>query len=91
MISNCGFPDRSQFQVVSLWIKRVARLMRTEVVGEIYAAQGRFLHSAHGRVRPAVASYIQSLEKAGAEIATRMKLSGTTERMLGRDFFGHNV
>lgn len=91
MISNCGFPDRSQFQVVSLWIKRVARLMRTEVIGEIYATQGRFLTAPTEEVRPAVASYLRFLEKAGAEIATSMKLSETTESLLGRDFMSPNV
>ena len=63
--------------------------MRTEVVGEIYAAQRKF-DRAHGRAPPP-ASYIQSLEKAGAEIATRMKLSETTESRLGLDFFAPNV
>lgn len=27
MISNCGFNDRDEFQVISLWIKRVAQKM----------------------------------------------------------------
>ena len=38
-------------------------------------------------LRPAVISYIQSLEKAGAEIATSMKLSETTESLLGAGFY----
>lgn len=91
MISNCGFPDRSQFQVVSLWIKCVARLMRAEVIGEIYATQGRFLTAPTEEVRPAVASYLRFLEKAGAEIATHMNLSETTENLLRRDFMSPNV
>ena len=91
MISNCGFPDRSQFEVVSLWIKRVARMMRTDVIAEIYATQGRLLTAPTEELRPAVTSYIQSLERAGAEIATRMKLSETTETLLGRDFISPNA
>jgi multimeric flavodoxin WrbA len=86
IISNCGFPDRSQFEVISLWIKRVAMMMQTDLICEIYATQGRLLCDPPEGLAPAVADYLRALEKAGSEIATRKRLSGETEHILGEDY-----
>ena len=40
VISNSGFPEQSHFQVLKLLFKRIARNMRTEVIGEIYRGGG---------------------------------------------------
>ncbi|TGE31009.1 flavodoxin family protein [Desulfosporosinus sp. Sb-LF] len=82
LISSCGYPDRSEFDVTSLWIKRVAQKMRMKLVGEIYATQGKFLTSPTEELRPIISNYLQLLEKAGAEIATDMKFSPTTYKLL---------
>jgi hypothetical protein len=82
MISNCGFPDRSQFQVISLWINRVAATMRTHLLGEIYAQQGRFLAAAPDELRPALTDYLKLLENAGKEISVGMRLSEATAELL---------
>jgi hypothetical protein len=84
MMSNCGFPDRSQFQVVSLWINRVAAAMQTDLIGEIYAPQGRFLTATPDELRPALADYLGLLEAAGKEAATNMRLSDLTAKSLRR-------
>jgi putative NADPH-quinone reductase len=86
MMSNCGFPDRSQFQVVSLWIKRVAAMMQTNLIGEIYAVQGKLLSNPTDELRPAIDRYLKLLESAGKEIALNLKLSETTENLLQYDF-----
>ncbi|WP_094604004.1 hypothetical protein SPSIL_044320 [Sporomusa silvacetica DSM 10669] len=85
MISNCGYPERSHFQVISLWIERLALNMLTEVIGEIYIPQGPFLNLPAEALQPLTAScpqlvdnianYLQLLEKAGKEIATDSMLS----------------
>lgn len=82
MMSSCGYPDRSEFEVTSLWIKKVAQKMHMELIGEIYATQGKFLTDPPEDLRPVVSNYLQLLEKAGKEIATNMKLSATTEKLL---------
>lgn len=86
MISNCGFPDRDEFQVVSLWIKRVAQKMHMELIGEIYATQGKLLTSPPEGLQSAISNYLLLLEKAGREIATNMNLSELTEKQLLQNF-----
>jgi len=85
MISNCGFPDRDEFQVVSLWIKRVAQKMHMELIGEIYATQVRFLTSPPEGLQ-SISNYLLLLEKAGREIAADMNLSELTEKQLLQNF-----
>jgi hypothetical protein len=87
MISSCGHPDRSQFDVTSLWIRRLAKKMNMELIGEIYATQGKFLNDPPENLRPLVSNYLQLLEKAGEEIVADMKLSADTEKFLQRNFF----
>jgi putative NADPH-quinone reductase len=86
MISNCGFPDRDEFQVVSLWIKKVAQKMRTDLIGEIYATQGKYLTSPPEELLSEINDYLLVLESAGKEIATEMKLSETTDKKLKQGF-----
>lgn len=86
MISNCGYADRSQFQVVSLWIKRVASLMQTVLLGEIYAVQGKRLSSPSEEIHPAVDNYLKLLQNAGKEIVLNLKWSESTENLLNCDF-----
>lgn len=86
MISSCGFPDRDEFQVVSLWIKRVAQKMHMELIGEIYATQGKFLTSPLEELQ-SISNYLLLLEKAGREIATNMNLSELTEKQLLQNYF----
>lgn len=86
MISSCGFPDRDEFQVISLWIKKVAQKMNMELVGEIYATQGKYLASPPDDLMPFVSDYLLLLEEAGREIASEMKLSDKTEKRLLQNF-----
>ena len=85
MISNCGFPDRSQFEVISLWMKRVAAMMGTAVIAEIYATQGRLLCDPPQELKETAAGYLHDLEQAGSEIASGGKLSAETVERLQRD------
>lgn len=91
MIANCGYPESSQFQVISHWIKRVARNMSTEVIGEIYASQGALLNGQVEELRPITSNYLQVLEVAGKEIATDMKLSEETKKLLIPNFIPNEI
>lgn len=86
MISNCGFPDKSEFEVVSHWFKKVVLKMHTEIAGEIYVTQGKFLTSQEEKLSSIISSYINHLEKAGKEIATNIKLSESTKKILEQNF-----
>lgn len=85
MVSNCGFPDRSQFDVVSLWINRVAALLRTEVAAEIYTASGHILTRTAEEQKKSRQAYLNLLEECGKEIAGTMKLKEETKIKLKKD------
>lgn len=91
MIANCGYPEKSQFQVISHWIQRVARNMHTEVIGEIYASQGALLSTRVDEVLPIIANYLQVLKTAGKEIVTAMRLSQETKELLEQNFIPDEI
>jgi len=84
VISNCGFPDQSQFQVLQLYFRRVARNMHSEVIAELYRAAGGLLTIPDDRLRPFVESYKALVRKAGAEVVKNGKLSSETAGELER-------
>lgn len=87
MMSNCGFPERSHFQAMSHWVQRASLNMQTELLGEIYAAQGGLL----SLELPQVKSYRQWLKKAGGEIALGQALSAETRQALEQPFLPDDV
>lgn len=87
MMSNCGFPERSHFQAISHWVQRAALNMQTELLGEIYAAQGGLLPLE----LPQVKSYLQWTKKAGCEIARGQALSTETRQALEHSFLPDDV
>lgn len=91
MISNCGYPERSNFQVISHWIRRIARNADTEVIGEIYASQGALLSTQVEELRPIIFNYLQALEKAGKEIVSDMRLSEGTKKLLEQNFISDEI
>jgi len=91
LISNSGFPERSHFQVISHWIKRAALNMNTEVLGEIYAAQGGLLGAQVEALEPIISNYLLYLEKAGREIVAEMKILEETEKALAQNFIPDEI
>jgi multimeric flavodoxin WrbA len=76
VISSCAMPEQSNFQVLRLYFRRMARTMHTEVVGEIYlGAAGLLLLSAKElRFKPMVNKYKELLQAAGRELAETGKI-----------------
>lgn len=91
MISNCGYPERTQFQVISHWIQRHARNINTELLCEIYSSQGVLLSVRDGELGAVVSMYLQSLKNAGKEIATNMKLKKETKETLEQKFIPDEI
>ena len=91
MISNCGYPERSHFQVISHWIQRAALNMHTEVIGEIYTPQGGLLNITSGELSTIIQQYIHHLETAGKEIVTDMKISANTAKQLEQNFIPDEI
>jgi multimeric flavodoxin WrbA len=86
VIANGGYPERTNFQVLELLMKRAARNFNMEVIAEIYKPQGVLLTSKIKRLQPKIEYYKKLLNKAGQEVTMDMKLSGETERLLEEDF-----
>ena len=60
MMANCGFPERSHFQVISHWLKRLARNLNAQIIGEIYVPQGALLSVRDNEVGIVVANYLKA-------------------------------
>ena len=84
VLSNCGFPEQSQFQVLSLWARRVARNMNGRLVAEIYRGGGGVLGIKHPMVEPLIDAYLALLRQAGREIAEYERISDETQKALER-------
>ena len=78
VISTCGFPEQSQFQVLKLLFRRMARNLQGELVAEIYRAQGNLLTIPHETITPIVENYQKIVEKAGRETVVNGKISEAT-------------
>ena len=82
VISNCGFPEQSHFQVLRLVFKRLAWLMHSEVIAEIYRGGGTILTLDRPALRAPVERYRQLLRKAGREVVANRRLSDETAARL---------
>jgi multimeric flavodoxin WrbA len=78
MISSCGYPEQSQFQVIRLWFKRFSRNFDMEIAGEIYRSWGWLLKGQDDELKPRIDAYKSLLKKAGREVAGSLKLSEET-------------
>ncbi|MFH1845985.1 MAG: flavodoxin family protein [Candidatus Omnitrophota bacterium] len=84
VISNCGFPEQSQFTVLQLLFKRVARNMHSEVIAEIYCGEGELLKQSNPKLKPILDKYKDVLRRAGREVVEQAKLSEETIEDLKR-------
>lgn len=82
VISNCGFPEQSHFQVISHYFKRVARNMGSEVVAEIYRGGGELLRNKNILLMPILFKYKRLLKRAGKEVVQNLSLSEKTKAEL---------
>ncbi|MHC5076197.1 MAG: flavodoxin family protein [Planctomycetota bacterium] len=91
VISNCGFPEKSHFQVLKLLFKRVARNMNTEVLGEIYRSGGAILAEHPVMLKPLIYRYKQLVQKAGVQIVENGGISEELQTLLGKPLLPENV
>jgi len=85
MVSNCGFPDRSQFDVVSLWINKIAKMLQVDLLTEFYATSGKILSQASDKEIKHRDNYFQYLTKCGGEILKYGKLSDELKALVNQD------
>lgn len=82
VISNCGFPEQSHFQVLRLLFRRIARNMGSRLVAEIYRGGGALLAQHPLFLKPLVWRYKKLVEKAGYEVVKTGKISDDTAAKL---------
>jgi len=78
VISNCGSPEQSHFQVLKLLFKRITRSIHSEVIAEIYRGGGEILREHPLILKPFVWKYKRLLRKAGQEVVKNLRLSKET-------------
>jgi multimeric flavodoxin WrbA len=84
VISTCGFPESSAFQVLKFLFPRIARSLNADYLGGIYRSGGGFLAVDEPALAPIIDDYKALVRTAGAEIATTMTLSEETAEKLER-------
>lgn len=84
VISNCGYPEQSHFQVLRLLFKRIARNMHSEVVAEIYRGGGAVLTDVNLPffLKPIIWKYNRLLRQAGQEVVEKGRLSDELKEQL---------
>lgn len=91
VLSNSAFPEPSQFQVVSLLHRRMARNFHTEVIAEIYRGAGGLLRGFVPELQPVVDEYMAILRKAGREIVLSSRIVEETQQALTKPLIPSDV
>ncbi len=91
VISNCGYPEQTHFQVVDLFFRRLARNAHSEVVAAIYRGGGELLQSDIPALEPLIQRYKELLRKAGREVAAKLELSLETKRELEKPLVSYEA
>jgi hypothetical protein len=87
VISNCGFPQQSHFQVLRLLFRRVARNIHADLIAEIYRDGGALLTSPVIELRPIVERYKDVVRHAGREVVENSRISAETIAKLEEPLF----
>ena len=82
VISNSGFPEQSQFQVLRLLFRRVARNASCELAGEIYRGGGELFSVKSQWIAHLLAGYKALLRNAGRELVETGRISDATTARL---------
>lgn len=79
VISNCGFPEQTHFEVLKVLFRRMARNFHTEVIAEIYRGEGEMLKVGSIFLKPILYKYKKLLQRCGREIVESGALSAETK------------
>jgi multimeric flavodoxin WrbA len=85
VIATCGFPERSQFQVLELLFRRISRNMHSVLVAEIYRSQGNLLTLEQEMLKPIQEDYLSIVTKAGEEVVKAGRILEATQEALDKD------
>jgi len=84
VMSNCGFPEMSHFQVVQLLFQRIARNMHSQVIAEIYRPAGEILRHKNPALLPFLLPYKKLLKKVGKAIVEQGAIPDDLQEKLNK-------
>jgi len=84
VISNCAFPEQSQFQVLHHIFQRVTRSFHSNIVAEIYRGEGSILSDPPAAYKPLIWKYRKLVKRAGREVVENGSISDDTISQLER-------
>lgn len=83
VISNAGLPEQANFEVESLFFRRLARTFHTELIAEIYRGEGEVFRGKNNiMLKPLIGKYKKVLRSAGKELVENQMLSEKTVKEL---------
>lgn len=84
LISNYGFPEQDQFELLRLYCKRMKTNNKADILAEIYRSQGELLQEDSPELASIISGYKAVLKKAGQEIVQTNGLSNETREELDK-------
>ena len=81
-VCSCDLPGSKNFEHVSLYMKRVAFDLRTELAAEIYQCEARLMRWPTAAAETLIRVQEQVWRRAGEELAEKGALSARTEKQL---------
>ncbi len=90
-MSNSGFPGQSNFDVLKVLFRRLARNKQSELIAEIYRDKGPLLGFNDKNLKNIIQNYILLLEKAGKEVVQNLKISDGTQTELEKPLIPHDL
>ncbi len=82
VLSTCGYPEMSHFQVIKHHFERFARNLSTEIIAGIYRSQAELLPQKHPETAKIVDDYLQNVARAAEEIVKNLNISQQTRDAL---------
>jgi multimeric flavodoxin WrbA len=84
MVSNCGYDYRGQFDIISLWINRVASMTKAKVAAEFYTTDGKVLSSPTKEQSASRSNYLSYLKECGNDLRLKGELNEEHKGLLNR-------
>lgn len=85
LVANCGYPIRSQFSVLSAWIRHVAALLQTPLLAEFYTTNGKVLTAPEEGQREARERYLAFLTECGRHLLRDASLPDNLREQLEKN------
>lgn len=82
IISHCGFPEQTHFEVLKLFFRRLARNSKMDLIAEIYRGGGPFLLNNSPAFKPIISNYKKLLEQSGNEVVSKKLFSKNLQKEL---------